>query len=52
MKQMDLTDIYRTFYPKTKGYLTHPLSWFMWCNIVKNIHASVHQNVFLLIFVD
>jgi exonuclease III len=20
MKQMDLTDIYRTFYPKTKGY--------------------------------
>jgi hypothetical protein len=22
MKQMDLTDIYRTFYPKTKGY-TH-----------------------------
>jgi exonuclease III len=22
MKQMDLTDIYRTFYPKTKGYTT------------------------------
>jgi exonuclease III len=21
MKQMDLTDIYRTFYPKTKGYI-------------------------------
>ena len=21
MKQMDLTDIYRTFYPKTKGYV-------------------------------
>jgi hypothetical protein len=21
MKQMDLTNIYRTFYPKTKGYL-------------------------------
>jgi hypothetical protein len=21
IKQMDLTDIYRTFYPKTKGYL-------------------------------
>jgi exonuclease III len=20
MKQMDLTDVYRTFYPKTKGY--------------------------------
>jgi exonuclease III len=20
LKQMDLTDIYRTFYPKTKGY--------------------------------
>jgi hypothetical protein len=20
MKEMDLTDIYRTFYPKTKGY--------------------------------
>ena len=21
MKQMDLTDIYRTYYPKTKGYI-------------------------------
>jgi hypothetical protein len=21
MKQMDLTDIYKTFYPKTKGYI-------------------------------
>jgi hypothetical protein len=21
MKEMDLTDIYRTFYPKTKGYI-------------------------------
>jgi hypothetical protein len=24
MKQMDLTDIYRTFYPKTKGYNFFP----------------------------
>jgi exonuclease III len=24
MKQMDLTDIYRTFYPKRKGYTFFP----------------------------
>jgi exonuclease III len=24
MKQMDLTDIYRTFYPKIKGYTLFP----------------------------
>jgi hypothetical protein len=25
MEQMDLTDIYRTFYPKTKGYTFFPV---------------------------
>jgi hypothetical protein len=30
MKQMDLTDIYKTFYPKTKGY-----TFFSW-NLLQN----------------
>jgi exonuclease III len=49
MKQMDLTDIYRTFYPKTKGYtffsaphrtstkIDHIISHKTGLNIYKNI---------------
>jgi hypothetical protein len=29
MKQMDLTDIYRTFYPKTKIYLLLRATWYL-----------------------
>jgi exonuclease III len=40
MKQMDLIDIYRTFYPKTKGYtfLSTPLGTFS-----KIDHITGHQ---------
>jgi hypothetical protein len=29
MKQMNLTDIYKTFYPKTKGDLLLSTSWYL-----------------------
>ena len=40
MKQMDLTDIYRTFYPKTKGYtfFSSPYGTFS-----KTDHVIVHK---------
>ena len=33
MKQMDLTDIYRTFYPKTKGYTFFSAPYLTFCKI-------------------
>jgi hypothetical protein len=39
MKQMDLTDIYRTFYPKTKGYtFSAPHS-----TVSRNNHIICHK---------
>ena len=45
MKQMDLTDIYRTFDPKTKGYNLLRTSWYILQNLPhkNNINQSDPQ---------
>jgi exonuclease III len=46
MKQMDLTDIYRTFYPKTKGYtfLSAPHGTFSKINHIIGHKTGLNRN--------
>jgi hypothetical protein len=53
MKQMDLIDIYRTFFPKTKGYAffpaTHGTSFKIYHIIGHQISVNRYQNIEIII---
>jgi exonuclease III len=46
MKQMDLTDIYRTFHPKTKGYIffSEPLGTFSKIDHIIGHQTGLNRN--------